>query len=293
MSASEQLEDLNNRFIEIYEATRCNLTENQQKTALIVINGEDMLFFHGDREPQVITGIRPPLYARLRVLGHVPLAIYCLLTLEADAPALSSDTLVNVAAYRKHLESCGAALDIRDYVERGDLPRPVTIYERSLSFLDAVLKRESTSGAELDDFAGNMADDIQLLFAAAAKAQIDAVHERVLRLKQNVLSRQEWRNLRVVVMGAHMAHKEDLFLQYFSHILHTPQYTEKRLIYFEGEELDGALDLLGTVLIDFRAARAFFKDENRLHRDIFADVTRRYLHELGHHEDLRHPASGR
>lgn len=280
MSHSDRLEDLNKRFIEIYEAARGVLIETQMNKALIVVHGERMLFFHGSREPQTITGIRPPLYTKLKTLGHVPLAIYSLLTLEAGAPVLSDETLTQLSEYRNRLVDCAATLDAREHVEGGELPRPVTVYERSLAFLDTVIERLRVSETALDAFTAGMTDDLHCLFAAAARAQLDAVHERIRALRETVLTPREWKDLRVVVMGPHMAHKDDLFLQYFAHVLHTPLYTDKRLVYFEGDDEDGALALLGTTLIDGRLSRAFFGEENRMHRDILSNAAKRYLSEL-------------
>lgn len=285
MSVTDQLDDLDNTFIAFYEATRRHLLEAQKQTALIVVNGDHMVLFHRGGDPEVITGLRPFIYTKLKTLGHVPLAIYCRLMPEAGRPALSQETLGTLADYRRRLGDSAALLDTQEYVERGDLPRPVTVYERALAFLDMVLTDAQVSEAKLDAFAGSMAADVQLMFAAAARAQVDAVHERILELRRSVLSDQEWRDLRVVVMGPHMAHKDELFLQYFSRVLHTPKYTDKRLVYFEGEDQQAALDLLGTTLIDLKASSAFFKDENRLHRDVLADATRRYLQELASADD--------
>lgn len=281
MSTNEKLEQLNNRFIEIYEATRGALIQGQKERVLIVVHGDELLLFRGADTPEVIAGLRPPAYMSLRALAHVPLAIYCLLTLDAGKPSISSSTLADLTDYGRQIEACAATFDIRGFVERGQLGRPVTTVDRALAFVDAVLNRQRIDVAALDEFAASMAEDILLLVTAAGTAQLNALHERILHLKNTVLSQQDWKDLRVVVIGNHMAHKDDLFLQYFSRVLQTPKYTEKRLVYAENDDMDVALDVLGTTLIDFRVSRAFFGDENRMHRDVLADVTKRYLRELG------------
>lgn len=285
MSVLDQLDDLDEKFIQFYESTRRFLVDAQKDTALIVVNGDDLVLFRGDGGPAVITGLRPLIYTKLKALGHVPLAIFSVLLPEAGASALSRGTLATLADYRKRVGDAAALLDTQEYVERGALPHPVEIYDRALAFLDTVLAAEHVSRADLDTFAAGMAADIQLLFTAAARAQVDAVHERMLELKRTVLSRQEWRDLRVVVMGAHMAHRNALFLQYFSRVLHTPKYADKRLVYFEGDDQQAALDFLGTTLIDSKVSSSFFRDEARMHRDILADATQKYLQELDVDDD--------
>ncbi len=63
-------------------------------------------------------------------------------------------------------------------------------------------------------------------------------------------------------------------------LLGTPIYADRRVVYFEGQDEAGALDLLGTTILDFEASRSIFDDEERLHRDVLADATTRYLDEL-------------
>ena len=84
MRREERLAELDERFVEIYEAARRRLLDGQKERALLLVNEDYMLFYHGGREPQVITGLRPPLYDKLKSLSHVPLAICCLLTGHTD-----------------------------------------------------------------------------------------------------------------------------------------------------------------------------------------------------------------
>ena len=290
MPETDRLEDLNARFIAMYEAARSRLVDAQKRAALLVVEGEEMLFFHGSREPEVIGGLRPPLYTKLKILGHVPLAIFSRLTLEAGAASLSDVTAADLAAYRERLRDCAADLDTRSEAECGTLPHPMTVCERSLAFLDVAIALRRVSEDGLQEFAANMAEEVNVLFAAAARTQLDVLHGHILRIKQTVLSRDEWRDFRVVVMGPHMAHKEDLFLQYFSRVLHTPMYADRRLVYYEGDDPDAALDLLGTTLIDARVSHAFFKDQARLHRDVLADAAKDYLTELLAEHEFQHKA---
>jgi hypothetical protein len=44
--------------------------------------------------------------------------------------------------------------------------------------------------------------------------------------------------------------------------------------------LQGALDRLGTTMLDAMASHAIFADRERLHRDVLADETTQYLRDL-------------
>jgi len=281
MSGETRLAELDDRFVRIYEATRRRLLDEQKARALIVVSEDSLLLYRGGGTPRVIAGLRPPLYEKLKALSHVPLAIYCLLTGETDggralAPSVSRD----LSEYRQELGAAAAEFDTTEEFEAGVLPHRLAMFDRSLAFLDRVLADGRVSEADLAAFCRANVADMNACFYAATKAQLDACHAHMLDLKESVLSAAEWESLRVVVMGPHMAHKDQNFLQYFSRLLHTPMYACKRVVYFEGDDLEGALDLMGTAILDFGASRTIFDDESRLHRDVLADATTRYLDEL-------------
>ena len=281
MMGAQRLAELDERFVAIYEATRRRLLDEQKARAVILIDDDRLLLYHGAGEPLVLTGLRPPLYEKLKTLSHVPLAVYCLLMGECDGgEALSQSTTDALETYRGQLAACNGHLDTTEEAETGVLPRRLELPGRTLAFLDRVLADGRVSQADLTAYCRANLADINASFAAATRAQLDACHAEIMRLKETVLSADDWASLRVVIMGPHMAHKDQNLLQYFSRLLHTPMYADKRIVYFEGEDEAGALDLLGTTLLDFRASRSIFDDEDRLHRDVLADATTPYLDEL-------------
>ena len=281
MTSEERLAELDERFVGLYEATRRRLLDEQRARALLIVDEDRMLLFHGGGEPRVLTGLRPPLYEKLKTLSHVPLAIHCLLMGEADGgKALSHAILEALHDYRQQLEASAADLDTTAEFETGILPRKLDMLERSLAFLGRVMDEGRVSRADLAAYGRANVADMNACFTAATRVQLDACHAHMMHVKETVLSADDWASLRVVIMGPHMAHKDQNFLQYFSRLLHTPLYADKRVVYFEGEDMAGALDLLGTTLLDFQASRSIFDDEDRLHRDVLADATMRYLDEL-------------
>lgn len=281
MTDENRLVALDDRFVAIYEAARRRLLDDQKARALIVVDGDSLLLYHGGGAPQVIAGLRPPLYEKLKTLSHVPLAVFCLLVGHSDgSTSLEPTVLSAIQDYRQRLKSSAADLDTTAEFEAGLLSRKVAVLDRALGFLDRVVADGRISRAELSEYGRANVADLNACFAAATRVQLDACHGHMMRLKETVFSAEDWASLRVVVMGPHMAHKDQNFLQYFSRLLHTPKYACRRVVYFEGEDKDGALDLMGTAILDFQASRAIFDDETRLHRDVLADATTRYLDEL-------------
>lgn len=275
----EPLERLDHLFVEIYEKKRARVVEQQKETALIVIDDDELLLYRGNHPIQRFPGLQPPLYTKMKTLGHVPLAIFCLLWDHPGGP-FTADLLDKISEYRGALESSAEELDTSQEVLQGILPKPSTIYTKVIAFLDAVIAKEGASGEEIAAFAQGVGNDIAPLLAAAARAQLDACNALVTHIREQLLSDEQWHELRVLVLGAYMARQGELFLQYFSQLLETPTQGDRRLVYFDGDDLQSAFDRLGTTMLDAMASQAIFGDRERLHRDVLADETTRYLGDL-------------
>jgi len=276
----DRLHQLDSQFIEFYEAARNALVEAQKRKALIVVQDDMMLLYHRDLPVLEFPGLRPALYTKLKTIGHMPLAIYCLLREHAGAQELPGAVTVKLTAYRDELKALAGEVDLKQEVDKGQVARRLDIPARAVDFLDQVLSDQKVSESELNAFVGAQAPDIGIALGGAARAQLDACHERVMHIKHDVLTEEEWGGLRVLVLGAYMARQGELFLQYFAEFLHTPQQEDRRLIYFEGADIGEAYDRLGTTMLDSQASNAIFSDKNRLHRDVLADETTKYLKTL-------------
>jgi hypothetical protein len=279
MDASDRLNDLDKRFVKIYEAARADVVERQQLRVLIVIDDDRLLLYRHGYPAQTFPGLQPPLYTKLKTLGHTPLAVFCLLGGAPEGP-LDDSLMSRITDYRAALASCAQDLDTSQEPRTGVLRQPSPLYAKVMRFLDGLAASREHSHAALAAFAGDVGADIGPLLAAAARAQLDSCDALVRRIRRDLLSREEWRELRVLVLGPYMARQGDLFLQYFAKLLDTPMQGDKRLVYYDGDDLVGAFDRLGTVMLDAMASHAIFGDRSRLHRDVLADGTARYLEAL-------------
>jgi hypothetical protein len=278
----ERLERLDHRFVEIYEETRAKVVEQQKEAALIVIDDDALLLYRRNHPIQRFPGLKPPIYTKMKTLGHIPLAIFCLFC-DHMGGRLTADLLARISQYRGALESSAEDLDTSDEVQQGILPKPSPVYAKVIAFLDAVIAKEGASGEEIAAFAQSVGEDIAPLLAAAARAQLDACNALVTHIRKQLLSDEQWHEVRVLVLGPYMARQGQLFLQYFSQLLDTPNQGDRRLVYFDGDDLQSAFDRLGTTMLDAMASDAIFGDRERLHRDVLADETTRYLRNMATH----------
>lgn len=279
MDSADQLAQLDQRFIDIYEATRAKEVERQKQRALIVIQDDDVLLFRHERAMERFPGLRPPLYDKMKTMGHMPLGVFCLLYDQTGRP-LDPALLDQLMDYRAAIEAASQALDTREQAKAGILLKASPIYTKVTGFLDSVIDAGTASEAALASFARSVGPDIEPLLAAAALAQLDACDAIIREIKETRLSQEQWAGLRVLVLGPYMARQGQLFLQYFSHLLDTPQQGDRRVIYYDGVDLAQAFDRLGTTILDAQASHAIFDEHDRLHRDVLADATTQYLTRL-------------
>jgi len=279
MENRDVLADLDQRFVDIYEATRAKVVERQKEIALIVILNDDLMLYRHDRAMERFTGLRPPLYDKMKTVGHMPLGVYCLLHDQTGRP-LEEPRLAQLTDYRDAIKAAAPAPDTTEQAKAGILAGPSPVYDMVTAFLDTVIADKTVSKDALAAFAASAGPHIGPLLAAAAHAQLDACDAIMSQIRQTRLTEEEWANLRVLVLGPYMARQGQLFLQYFGELLDTPPQGERRVVYFDGEDLGQAFDRLGTTMLDAEASHAIFDDHNRLHRDVLADATTGYLMKL-------------
>jgi hypothetical protein len=219
----------------------------------------------------------PDRYHTLKAVAHVPLALYALLESVADTD-LDAARLFNLRHYRDQVQKAKATLGERG-LDRGQLERQNRILDESLEFLANVLRRQRVGGKELTGFTSRLRPLLDDNTRDAARLQIKALHQRVRAWRAD-LTEEEWKRVKVIVLGSQMPRKDNLAVQYFARLLGEPG-EGRRILYAEGlGDEQRALDLLGTHLIDTRIGSAFFDDPKRMHRDLLGDAAKKILDDL-------------
>jgi hypothetical protein len=110
----------------------------------------------------------------------------------------------------------------------------------------------------------------------AAGLELEALDREVAGIRRG-LAPGDWKALRVLILGSHMAREGEVSLQFFTRLLGEPG-EGGRIIYAEGlwNPAD-ALALLATHRVDQGASAAFFGDPMRLHRDILEAGARKWM----------------
>src|SRR5262249_22947861 len=119
--------------------------------------------------------------------------------------------------YRSRVAAVGKVLEKRGLSD-ASLERQRKLLDGSLQFLDAVLEAKKAKADEVRAFARKMGPLLLANAADAAAAQLDALDKQVKGWRAEVPA-DEWKRLRVVVMGSAMPRKNNLAVQYFSRLL--------------------------------------------------------------------------
>jgi hypothetical protein len=271
--SADPLIALNESFRGAYAAGRKETL--RQTDPVILVEGDTVVLRRkGKRLAQPYT---PPVYHDLKAVAHVPLAVFVLLAPYGDG-SLSDDRMAVVRRYRELIPAARAEVAKRGFTG-AVLDRQYKLIDESSAFLDDVLARKEAKTTDVATFTRRMGPVVLENATEAARAQIDGLHAQVMAWRKE-MTPDEWRRLRVVVMGSHMPREGNLAMQYFTRVLDEP-VDDRRLMYAESVwDEEPAMKLVGTSVLDTRIGADFFGDDLRMHRDLLADAAKAYVKQL-------------
>lgn len=269
----DPLEKLNQQFRGAYN--RAVAAELARTQPIILDDQERIVLLNGKDRAEA--DIVPAIYSHLKAIAHLPLGIYALVALSSDG-VVPAEKLADLEKMRVTMVAVRESLSKRGF-DAAQLERQQKIMTASLDFVDKVLKEKKVAQADLDQFARAMGPLVLANATDAAAAQIE-VYQKVLSQWRKQLTAEQWRRLKVVVIGSQMPRKGNLAVQYFAKLLGVSGEGE-RIVYAESLwEEKQALSLLGKYQLDRKAGVAFFDEPDRLARDLLADAAAEYLRKL-------------
>jgi len=269
-------------FTSSYSAAQRSMLQRVKQSGLIVVAGGDLLLYLDGRLVERSSTNTPAAYNDLKIIDHIPLAVFVLLVSDAETGTLSHESKLRVREYIEALEALDSSLTQARFPAPGSLGRQREIQQASLALLRQAERSGKISRPALDAFARSQRSAIEANFPGAARAQLASIDRTIRRWRTERLTNEQWDSMRVVILGASTAHRRELHLQYFSEVLDVPMQGTDRLLYYEGNDPEGALDLVGRFRLDGEVSRAFFDDPTRMFSDIFAETARAWLAERQH-----------
>ena len=240
---------------------------------ILLMEGDNIVLRRAGRRSEV--PYTPPIYHVLKMVAHVPLAIDVILAPHGGDVTLGDEVLAELRHYRDQMESSLPKLDGRG-LDPEQLARARRIFDDSRAFLDGVVRSRRCPDEERIRFARRMTPVVMKNVDEAARAELDALHARVSKWRSEMPA-DEWKTVRVVILGSAMPRKRSLYVQYFARLLGEPG-EGPRIVYAESiRDEEQALDLLATGTVDTTIGVDFFNDPARMHRDLLSDAADDYL----------------
>ena len=267
--ATDPLAEVNDAFRAAYRQARADLLA--KSGPVVILNGDSLVLLRGGKRTEV--KVIPQSYHDLKAVSHIPLAIAMMLVpgCEDKLPQAKLDQLQR---FRDLIVGVEKVLPNRFADDVCKCNRLVV--QSCVEFIDAALKNRMVTPIDLLNLTATYESPINRNAANAARVEIDALHMQMTTWRKE-LGDEEWKQLRVIVIGSQMPRHANLAVQYFAKLLGEPGESE-RIVYAEALwEEKKALDLLGTHALDTWIGSAFFGDERRMHRDLLGDAAKEYL----------------
>jgi hypothetical protein len=271
---ADALTDLNDSFRATYAETRTGVLS--RTAPVIVVAFESLVLIDGGTRRQ--EGFTPPLYHRLKAVAHLVFAVQLLLDERLTPGPLG-------AAQRTRLEELAARAAAADTAlasfgfSPAQVERQRTLIAGARTMIAQALASGRPNVAALEAWLRPLVPLIVANVDDAAQAQLEGLHALVTRWRGE-LGPEAWARVDVVVLTVRQARVGNLQYAYFRRLL-GPEAVGRRLIFAESVfNVDPAVTLLGTILTDRVAARAFFADELRMERDLLSDAAARIVEQL-------------
>jgi hypothetical protein len=269
--AADPLTTLNDAFRAAYHRTKdANLDRGGP---VILMEGDNIVLRRGGKRVEV--PYTPAVYHILKDVAHIPLALDVILAPLACEEILNDAVLAELREYRGLLNSAEPTLAAQG-LDPEQLDRQKKILAECRGFLDSVVQSRRCPRDERVAFARRMNPLVMKNVGEAARAELDGLHAQV-KAWRSEMNAEEWKTLRVVILGSALPRQQNTAVQYFARLLGEPG-EGPRIIYAESVRDEAkALDLMATRAVDTNIGIDFFNDPARMHRDLLSDAARDYL----------------
>ena len=240
---------------------------------MILTEGDNVVLRRGGSRLEI--PYTPAVYHVLKAVAHVPLAFLdVILAPHAGDDTLNDATLARAArvpaADRRKAEPTLATYGLEPEAARA-VPQDLRRMQRIPRF---GRKGAAMPAREKVKFARRMTPTV--MRTRRCVQRLNAL-TRTSGAWRSEMSPDEWKALKVVILGSALPRKQSLTVQYFARLLGEPG-EGPRIIYAESIRDEAtALDQMATRALDTTIGVDFFNDPTRMHRDLLSDAAQDYL----------------
>jgi len=285
-SGTSPLKALREQFRPTYDAARSRV---ESSLSPIVVARFSDLYLVRDRVIIAEGKGIPNKYHLLHQTAHVPLVVFLKLEPHFDTP-LSQEAASDLASYRGLIERA-----VPDLINHGFSEQEVAwqkhVLINAIAFLTPTRPGYAFTRAAFAQFRASVHRAMMDLADVAGGAQVDATHAVMTGWRQQ-LSDEEWRRLRVIIIGPRQPRHDYASTVYFAALF--PERSNslfpgesRRVFYVESLNIDRRdrsfareRAAVATILLDGQASETIFNNPYRMSIDVMADGARRRVAEL-------------
>ena len=160
-----------------------------------------------------VDAIVPPLYHNLKMIAHIPFALYLICIEHATNPSTAPFPAADLVAYNARLGFAQPTINKTRYPDPTMLARQQGMLRDAQAFVTTALSKGSISLPDLLAFTHSMTDRINANVQDAAISRLDLLNSVVQIWRANVVAPADWQGLRFIVHSSHMAVTGDLGVQ--------------------------------------------------------------------------------
>ena len=242
---------------------------------IITEGGKAILLDDGKRQEEAYI---PELHPILKTIDHMALATFVILEPSTHAVnyEVKSSTINTLKALQKEIVMLRKSVKETNAISASSIVRQLHILDTTDEFINRVIAAGYVTKSQLFGFCRGLVPSLM------ANAYDDVVIElnslnKIISKWLDAMPAEKRKKVCVIEMDVHMAHKDNRVQQYFLKVLGEKE-EGNRFVYVESccDEKQ-ALELLATHKLDSKIGEAFFRDPNRMHRDLMAGVAKIYL----------------
>jgi len=265
---AQRAEVVNTTFHDAYDGARA---EASRQIPVLVVLGDDLILVRGGARS--VTPCIPTLFHWTKAVAHAPVTVVAAHH-RNRSPSLDEAASTTLTSLRASLSRLSASL------EGGEVAATHGAVVENLSRIvgaitaqvESILASKRFDPESIGSFAGAVGPWLLRSTQDATTLQLRALHEAIPPIL-GTLDERDRAAMEVVVAGAHQARARNLPMQYFQKLFGEASGDERRVSYAENaQSVEDALAQVGTRRLDKEIARAFFRDERRLQRDILGDA---------------------
>ena len=213
-----------------------------------------------------------PTYTALKDVSHVILGLY-VASWHVPAPKVAQA----LAAYSPYVETVEASL-AQSAIPETDRRRQRKLLDAARELIQRASSKKGLSQEWIDAWARKLGPSLLKNSLEAARSQLELINYEMTAQIQTMTPKEK-KSFIVVVSGAHQARDENLWMQYLGRLLGPQAISDdRRRVYAESVyNTQGALDLLGSHVMDRAIGEAFFASSTRMQRDILGDAAKKII----------------